>query len=725
MRYTQVPWQPKMVRSAGQANLLGGQAWLLLNTVSKPDGSIGKRWGSEQYSKYIICKEPVDAAHKHDFSQADDWVGLDTHDPAATAEVALLGDSTVRFFIDTTGAETIYHAATNTTTLSSEHTVAFRFLAKFVALAAVGASASFRVVYAISATKYAQLDFAQDGLYCNNVLQASTATYMDGSWHTWEVQITVGTSKYSVYVDDTLLVSDKDLGTAASTAGRVTLTLTGTAYQEVLVDYFYATSKTLAGDDLWETQPVRGIFEYTNSIQNTLQQGERYVILHCGTSVWADGAGNGRFRQIADNLVSPDGIPSYCVFRDRIYFTDSTNLKLMSWNTTGVATEHSTAPKCGLIAPYSARLCAAGDPLNPLRLYFSGIRNANDWTTQSGGGSFTTSGYLDMEEHAGGDRIVSIDGSWKSVLVAKTTRTVQIADMGAGSPNLFSRRTIVYGVGGVSANDAAFVGNDLYFMSSRGVQMLQAIQEYGDIAQAYLSAPIEDFWSPTASDRKVQPSRLPWAWACTHSQSAMVMWAVAMDTNTRNSHLLVFDYRAQTWHLWEIAIPCMVSHLPVDESHETIIFGTYGGEVMVFNPHLVQDDGTDFSMQVETGRLDFRDYPDPNVQLRDHVKRFKALHLHIKPRSASATVSAKVWTDELTPNTYSIDHDPFNLPGLGDYNPNLDPLKSAEAVAVSTCKIDSHGKYMRVRLTQATHALDLLGWEVTFEDEGVHDEYGI
>lgn len=728
MRYTQVPWQPKMVRSAGQANLLGSQAWLLKNTVSKPDGSIKKRWGSEAYSKYILVKEPTDLSHKHDFSEPDNWTSLDGHDPLAATEIALFGDSTLRLYTDGTAAvnDSTAHAPDNTTTLSSENRVAIRFLAQFVDLPASGATEYFGVEFPITATKIVQIRFAEDGMYCNGVLQAGSGAYINGSRHVWEVVVNPSVDTYSVYIDDVLFASGKPLTTSSSrTPGEAKLLMYSTSSAiEVFVDYFYGTSRTSDSEDLWTTPHVRGLFEYENSIQATFAQGERYVICHCGSSVWADVDMDGRFKQIADNLIAQDGIPCYAVFRDRVYFTDSINLKLMSWNTEGAAIQHSTAPPCAMISPYAARLCVAGDPAFPLRLYFSGIRNANDWTTQAGG-TFLTSGYLDMEEHEGGDRILSINGAWKGVMVAKTLRTVQVADMQGGNPSLFSRRTIVYGIGGSSVNDAAFVGNDLCFMSSRGVQQLQAIQEYGDIAQAYLSAPIDELWTGDVSEDKIIPSRRQYTWACSYPQRALALWAVAANASATNSHVLVYDYRAQTWHLWELAAAALARHTPTDESYETVLYADYSGNILVINPHLVQDDGTDYTLAVETGKLDFRDYPDPNVQLRDHMKRFKTIHLHIKPKTTDATLTLKVWTDTGTAESYTIQHDQFALKGLGDFLPNSHALQSSELVAVAPQEIDCRGKYIRFRIEQSSGDLELLGWEIEFMDESSQREYGI
>jgi len=737
MRYTQLPWQPKMVRSAGQANLLGSQAWLLENVVAKSDGSIKKRWGSEPYSKYVLVKEPTDRCHKHDFSESDNWTSLDTHDPTSTSEIALFGDSTLRVWTDgsiVVSASTT-HAPENTTTLADENRVAIRFLTQFVALPPLVATEYFYVEFPITASKMVQIRFAEDGVYAGDVLLAGSGIYINGSRHVWEAVVNVTAQTYTLYVDDIELKVGAVLsGASFATPGEAKIgVVSASSSVEVYVDYFYATSATAAGEAFWTTPHVRGLFEYENSIQATFAQGERYVICHCGTSVWADMDMDGRFKQIADNLVAIDGIPCYAVFRDRVYFTDSSNLKLMSWNTEGAAIQHATAPPCAMITPYAARLCVAGDPSFPLRLYFSGIRNANDWTTQSGG-TFVTSGYLDMEEHEGGDRILSINGAWKGVLVAKTLRTIQVADMQGGNPALFSRRTIVYGIGGASVNDAAFVGNDLCFMSSRGVQQLQAIQEYGDIAQVYLSAPIDDMWTADVSDYKIIPSRRQYTWACSFPQRALALWAAALNDSATNSHILVYDYRIQTWYIWVLAAAAIARHTPTDESHETVLYADYSGNILVMNPHVVQDDatlllgqnvGTNYTLAVETGRLDFRDYPDPNIQLRDHIKRFKTIHLHLKPKSTDDTLTLKVWTDTGSPSTYTIKHDQFAPKGLGDFLPNVHALQSSETVAVAPQAIDCHGKYIRFRIEQSSGDMELLGWEIEFMDEGSQREYGI
>jgi hypothetical protein len=728
MQYSQLPWNPKLAQNAAQANLPGNAAWRLINTISKADGSIRKRYGTDKITQYIMCKTAQDPAHTHDFSTVGEWTGLDpTYNPTAPSQYCLYSESLARVFkaADLLTTKTITHAQQGSITLSGEHTVALRFSTKFNALPATTAGGYFQIKLdtASGATKAILFQVSDEGI----TGLASSSGYIDGERHTWELHFTTSTSLVTVYKDD-VQIGTFTSTTAGSTAGQLssagaTLVIATANVLDVEVDYIHVASKTAAGDTLWNTQPIRGLFSYTNSIQNDYRVGRHFTLAHSGTGVWVDEGGDGRYRQIVDDLTDPLGIPTYCVFRDKVYFTDSVTTTLRGWEP--FATVYPLgAPPCAFVRSYAARLWVTGDPLFPLRLYWCGIRDPNDWTTQTAG-NFLTSGFLDLEEWEGGDRIVGMAGPWNGVLVIYTTKTIQVVDGSAGDPNLFSRRTIVYGLGGAAANGTAYLGNDLVFLSERGVHSLATTEKFGDMQQAYMSVPIDDLWNLSLeSEFRILPYRAPHFWGVSHSTEPWVMFSVTLDDGINNNYVLVWDYRAETWHIWDIDVACM-TEIITDSATRYVAYGGNDGHVYYFNPAIYQDNGSDYTVRVESAAIDLKDFPVPDVFLRDHVKLFRNIFLHLRPYSTTDALTLTVWADEKDAATYTITHNVYSTDiGLDDAATNI-VLGDPETISVPSQQLDTHAKYIKFKLEQTTGNFALLGWELDFTDEGLRRAYAL
>jgi hypothetical protein len=735
LRYSQLPWQPKLWTNAAQANLDGKKMWRFENCRMLPDGSIQKRYGTTPWSKYVLSKFPTDPtrlAQDHHFTLSGAWDGLSTYDQKSLGQIALVNSIMRVYMAPGGGGQSATHPQQNSSiVLNDEGLVSLRFRARFedVPSAIYGSFSDdyFIIELCITGTRGIRLIFTDDGVYTTrfsgNALFSNTASLIDGHWHTWEATMELGSATINLYRDEVLVGTSVGGICTSMTDGRVAvLARTVNNVTEAHIDYIGVASGLSVSSTVWQPDTVRGIFEYKNSVQQDARVGKRHLLAHAGGSVFVDKYLDGRPYEIRDDLRSKTGIPNYCVFRDRVYFTDSEDLRLMSWNTIGSADLHPTAPQCSLIAPYSARLWASGDPNNPLRTYFSGIRNANDWTV-GGSGSFITSGYLDLEEHQGGDRIVAMHGPWQGLLVFETEKTVQVVDATGGDPNTFSRRTIVYGLGGVSGNGSVVVGNDFYYLSKRGIHELNTTQKFGSIETAFLSFAIDNLWSPTDwTDTTIMQSKLQNAWAGMHRPESWAIWCVPVGISSTNGYWLIYDYRLQAWYIWNIAATSITEFTAPDESASYLLYGGYDGYMNLCASHLINDNGTDFTQTVETARLDFKDYPDPQVQLRDVQKRFKSLHLHLRPLNTSYSVAVTVQTDEVEAQSHTISHDPFRQASLGN-NFLIGPLgtsklQSPERVAVVSTPIDCHGKYLRVTLSQSTGNLCLHGFEVEFESEG-------
>jgi hypothetical protein len=316
-------------------------------------------------------------------------------------------------------------------------------------------------------------------------------------------------------------------------------------------------------------------------------------------------------------------------------------------------------------------------------------------------------------------------GPWNGVLVFLTTKTIQVIDGSAGDPNLFSRRTIVYGLGGVAANAIAYLGNDILFLSERGAHSLTTTEKFGDMQQAYMSIPIDDIWNQAVeSEFRVLAHRAPYFWGASHSTEPWVMFAVTLDEGAINNYILVWDYRAETWHLWDIDVVCM-SEVIGDSAIRYIAYGGNDGHVYYFNPAITQDNGNEYTVRIESAAIDLKDFPVPDVFLRDHVKLFRHIFLHLRPYSTTDTLSLTIYADELAPQTYTITHDVYSTDVGLDDAATVITLGDPETISVPSQQIDTHAKYIKFKLEQASGNFALLGWELEFTDEGLRRAYAL
>lgn len=172
-------------------------------------------------------------------------------------------------------------------------------------------------------------------------------------------------------------------------------------------------------------------------------------------------------------------------FNDNCYFFNN-NVEPLVYNTTlGAVTKMSavsgysgTAPQGSIALGAFGRLWVSGDSNYPNMVYWSDLLIGQAWNTGTAG-----SLNLDKVWPDGSDRVTGL-AAWNNHLVIFGYNSIVIYK-DAESPSIMSLADTISGIGCVSRNSIQGTGNDLLFLSARGVMSLgRTIQEN--------SAPLRD-----------------------------------------------------------------------------------------------------------------------------------------------------------------------------------------------------------------------------------------
>src|SRR5690606_15198041 len=138
----------------------------------------------------------------------------------------------------------------------------------------------------------------------------------------------------------------------------------------------------------------------------------------------------------------------------------------------------------------------------------------------------------------------------------------------AGSADI-TVQTVNSSVGCIAHQSIRQVGNDLFFVSERGVHSLLATERYGDVEQEFLSAPIQRIWN------RINPERLRQAWATYWKQRDLYILCIpARGTRGLQSSgnpavtwygldqnfMLVLHVSSRRWALWDFPGTAIAMH---------------------------------------------------------------------------------------------------------------------------------------------------------------------
>jgi hypothetical protein len=207
-------------------------------------------------------------------------------------------------------------------------------------------------------------------------------------------------------------------------------------------------------------------------------------------------------------------------------------------NVYGTPTDIDFYPSC--IETHRYRMWAAGVPSYPYRLYYSAESKYDDWNTTD------DAGYIDIIDSVG-SKLTAIVGGYNNYLITFSEYSVGGISGSTATPtsaNVFTPFPIMRGLGAVNNAGVIVHGNDIYFVSYKGIHALSTTEKYGDIRETYLSADIqEDF-------NALNRNRLEYCCGAVWPELNYLIWSFAEGGQTTNNVCFVYDYIGKRWSKW-------------------------------------------------------------------------------------------------------------------------------------------------------------------------------
>lgn len=185
---------------------------------------------------------------------------------------------------------------------------------------------------------------------------------------------------------------------------------------------------------------------------------------------------------------------------------------------------------------FKNRVFMAGEPNNPTKLSYSALSNPEDWTTAN------DAGWMEVGLNDG-QKIVGIKAFF-DVLVIFKEHSIYVLSGSYGDPtssDYFFLKPINSSLGAVSNRSIVQVGNDLYFLSDKGVFTLSGVQSYGDLNVSNISFKIQSIID------RMNYASLSDAFVINDYEENRLWFFVPYGSSSENDLVLIYDYNLKAW----------------------------------------------------------------------------------------------------------------------------------------------------------------------------------
>lgn len=268
--------------------------------------------------------------------------------------------------------------------------------------------------------------------------------------------------------------------------------------------------------------------------------------------------------------------PVFCQFQDLLTIWSSAGDAPRKWNQSGAVELLAGAPPSARVATvHKGRIWAGATNANPSRLFFSTLGAAEIWT-----GNDTGAIDIDPED---GDRIVGLTSHKGDLLIFKGPYKGSIHRLLGSAPtgsDAFSLEPLIKGVALQTQNSIVDVGDDVWFMSDRGVHSLSATQRFGNFTEGDLSRFLRQLFA-----EQINRTLMDRVWGVHYPHRSCVIWTLAGrsgSASANNDMALVFSYirqqeeslKVSTWYR-----SCLSAAIVIDPATLTrdLAFGTSDG----------------------------------------------------------------------------------------------------------------------------------------------------
>ena len=553
---------------------------------------------------------------------------------------------------------------------------------------------------------------------------ASVAPLADGKVNSIVVRVNydVGTTTHStkVYLNGALLLGGPSTAAGlAATSGQFAdihiINSASLAADELCAGTISGMYVRDTADDATDNASIEEVFS-RNKYRSDGNPPDLRVYAATSRSLWYDDAMSGIWR-FDGNLTYPE--VNIADFRDSVIVLNYGNVAA----TTLVQIQNDfskrtldDAPNISFATTYANRLWGAGDATYPLRLYFSADRDPTVWfspDTDADGqetiDEVLGAGYFEIEGDSG-DRILAIYGDFTSEIIVATDSA--IFRLVGNSLETWRIQRISRSAGAIGPNAITMVGNDLWVVGKNGITSLRGVQEYGDLAAATVSLPIQNIFTAIGKRPSIINEALADKTRLLFDRTTDTVYLVLAKPDEYDD--LVYTYRVSTGKWlgpWEVDFVSANMGSAGFPAKKTLLAGSSEGEVLYRTPISDPDSTTVLESQVLNGRS-----IDPRLVGMEKV--WKNIRIITNPTGYwPVTIKYKVedgaWKEVTKRLASTVPHTIDDTWTVGTSS-----VESAEEVHIIDFGLGIRGRSLKYEITCSAQEQSLVAVEVEFSASG-------
>ncbi len=376
---------------------------------------------------------------------------------------------------------------------------------------------------------------------------------------------------------------------------------------------------------------------------------QKFVAMTSDSKIWKEDM-DGTFDDITGSAsISANATPHFSVIGDKLIIATDKNDTPLYWNTTGnVATLGGSPPAARGFCFHANRGWAWGANAHPSRLYYSATDNVEDWT-----GADT--GAIDIDQRDG-DRIVNVTPHKGALIIFKGPNKGSIHIISGTSPSgsdPFVRKVFVRGIPLQSINSVVAVGDDLLFVSDRGIHSLSATASYGDFTESDITKYLKRFFR-----EEINRSNLNLCQGVNYAAKSCCLWTFSSAGATDNNLVLGLSYvrvEEEGWKAFVWRRDCFSAALrknPTSKIDEVVFGGTDGFARRQDTNNRNIDSTTAYSFRMQSPHLLLGQSYDGRVR-GDQPFNIERMYLR-SVASGDHDVDVTITRDSQAPETYAF-----------------------------------------------------------------------
>ena len=464
---------------------------------------------------------------------------------------------------------------------------------------------------------------------------------------------------------------------------------------------------------------VDGIFHYKKAASNadtfkTLAISNNAIYKADEDGVFDDITGTA----FVENAINPD----FTVFNNEVIISWNTantaSYNVLKWDQTGnVESLGGTPPDFAFSVGYNGRIYGAGDPGQKSRLYASELLDHESWTIGVDPQDPFT---IDIQPNDG-DKITGLASAFGALYIFKEFSIHQLQGTlqnemrvaQAAVPTQEQGSVLAGEIGAINHHVIVPTGNDVFFISRRGIHSLVATDKFGDVEQSFISFKIQDFFLNGLNHTNNDQWRGKF-----FPDINSVVWAVTSSGASENDRILVYNIELKEWSIWNVS----AASLGIRDVNGIVrgFAGGYDGFVRQINDQTsLSDDGVGYKAKVQVPVLDFDFDQDARASFRgiqNRIKKVKKVTFFYVPKG-EFNVDVTYSFDNGEQQTASFDADAGGGAAvLGDFVLGTDVLGGG-TIEPKSVLIEGVGKTFQMTIESSGVVggdFELLGYQIDF-----------